>query len=88
MILLRSRIIALGGWSAHRDQIGFVPDPMTCAPAAQNVAPASSDANPYRIFGDWGRLTLEGRPHLPDRRSLPFERNRMTASQAQAFAVI
>jgi hypothetical protein len=27
-ILLRSRTTAFRGWSAYRDQIGFVPDPM------------------------------------------------------------
>jgi hypothetical protein len=79
----------LRGWSAYRDQIGFVPDPMNLRAGDSGRCAVNSDASPYRVIRNWGPLTLEGgRRHRPDKRLIAIERTHVTASQALAFAVI
>jgi hypothetical protein len=66
-VLLRSRITAFRGWSAYRDQIGFVPDKMTLRAGGSGRRTVNSDANPLSGTAHSRGKGLEPL-HRPERR--------------------
>jgi hypothetical protein len=78
---LRTRIIALRGWSAYRDQIGFVPDPMNLRAGGSGRCAVNSDARSSAIGDRLLWRERRGRRHRPDKRLIAIERTHVTASR-------